>query len=264
MKRLAFLIPVLLLSAVGYAGFKAKTIKHKKPEQFQARATAADITYAADLLIQEKEQKEIFYKDLISSNIIAVRLAVYNGGKEEFNLSVETIRFFGPDGAEIPPLEPAVVAQAVVQGLVVAAEMKKKEAPVSVGASTRDPRYDPSDPRYDPSMDPTDPRYDPNDPRNRRSRDDPYGGVYGRPSVDVILNPGGMGGGQGGDVSQYEKQLIEKDFDDKAHHSDTILPSFTRDRFLYFSVKEKPATGDGYTLRLAPAKGRPQEVLLQF
>ena len=113
-------------------------------------------------------------------------------------------------------------------------------------------------------MDPTDPRYDPNDPRNRGSRNDPYGGTWGRPGVDVVLDPGAGGGGQSGDMSQYEKQLVEKDFDDKAHHSETVLPSFTRDRFLYFSVKDKPAAVKGYTLRLAPAKGRPREVVLGF
>ena len=265
MKRLALGISIAFLSTVCFAGFKAKTIKPKKPEQFQARAYLEDVTYAADLLVQEKEQKDFFYKDLISSNIVAVRLAVINRGTHEVELPVESLRLLDPDGAEVPAVGADVVAEAVLKGLVVSAETRKREAPVTVGTSTRDPRYDRTDPRYDPSMDPSDPRYDPNDPRNRDRRygNDPYGGPWGRPSVDVVLNPGGVGG-SGGDLSQYEKQLVEKDFGDKLHMSEPVLPGFTRDRFLYFSVKEKPAGIQGYTLRLPPAKGRPQEVVLRF
>ncbi|NWG13385.1 MAG: hypothetical protein HXY20_07625 [Acidobacteria bacterium] len=264
MRRLAILLCMVFLSTVCLAGFKAKTIKPKKPDQFQARVTAADVTYAADFLAREKDQKDFFYKDLISSNIVAVRLAVINRGAQEVDLQVDTIRLLAPDGAEVPAVGADIVAQAVLKGLVVSAETRRREPPVSVGTSTRDPRYDPTDPRYDPSMDPNDPRYDPNDPRNRDRRygNDPYGGPWGRPSVDVVLNPGG--GGSGGDLSRYESQLVEKDFGDKLHMSEPVLPGFTRDRFLYFSVKEKPAATQGYTLRLPPAKGRPQEVILRF
>ncbi len=265
MKGSALVVCIVFLSTVCFAGFKAKTIKPKKPEQFQARASLGDVTYAADLLVQEKEQKDFFYKDLISSNIVAVRLAIINGGTQEVDVSVESLRLFNPDGAEVPGVGADVVAEAVLQGLVVSAETRKSEAPVTVGTSTRNPRYDPTDPRYDPSLDPSDPRYDPNDPRNRDRRygNDPYGGPWGRPSVDVVLNPGG-GAGSGGDLSQYERQLVEKDFGDKLHMSEPVLPGFTRDRFLYFSIGQRPAGIQGYTLRLPPAKGRPQEVVLHF
>jgi hypothetical protein len=264
MRRFALFLMLVLASGTCLAGFKAKTIKAKKPEKFQAAATQAEVTYAADLLAGEKEQKDFFYRDLISSNIVAVRLAVFNAGKSEVALPVEAIRLIGPDGQEAPAVGADTVAQAVLQGLVVAAEARRKEGPVSVAPSTSDPRYDPSDPRYDPSMDPNDPRYDPTDPRNRRAGNDPYGGTWGRPGVDVVLNPGGGQGGEASDLSRYEKALVEKDFDDKLHASEPVLPSFSRDRFLYFSVKERPISTKGFVLQLPAGKGRPEEILLRF
>jgi hypothetical protein len=249
------------ISTFCLAGFKAKNVKPKKPEQFQARTTLAEVTYAADLLIQEKELKEFFYKDLTLFDMFAVRLSVFNRGNSEVAMPVEDFHLFAPDGTEVPAVGPDVVAQRVLEVLAVASETKKKNPPVEVGPAPRtyDPRQDPRDPRYDPTLDPNDPRYNPNDPRS-----DPRNDPYNRPSVGVVLNPGGGTTDTVGDVSQYEKVLVEKDFSDKAHHSDPVLPSFTRDKFLYYAVKEIPASVRGYTLRLSPGNGRPEEVVLRF
>jgi hypothetical protein len=108
---------------------------------------------------------------------------------------------------------------------------------------------------------PNDPRYDPSDPRSRPTGRDRYPGGWGQPGVDVILRPGGAGTG---DLSQYEKQLVEKDFSDKAHTNEPVLSSMTRDRFLYFSLKDRPANPKGFTLRLPRSKGIPEEVVLKF
>jgi len=265
MRRLALMAAMFCIPAFCFAGFKAKNVKPKKPEQFQARVALAEVTYAADLLIQEKEQKEFFYKDLTLFDMFAVRLAVFNKGSNEVAMPVEDFRLFAPDGTEIPAVGPDVVAQRVLEVLAVASDIQKKNSPVTVGpsTSTNDPRRDPRDPRYDPTLDPNDPRYNPNDPRND-PRNDPYGGPWNRPNVGVVLNPGGGTTDTIGDASQYEKALVEKDFSDKAHHSDPVLPSFTRDKFLYYSVKETPRSTRGYTLRLPPGTGRPEEVVLRF
>jgi hypothetical protein len=229
------------------------------------------VTFAADLLLEGKEQKDFFYKELTSSNVIAVRLAVFNNGRNEVILPVEEIQLLGPSGKPLPPVAADTVAQAVLQGMDVSAEARKKDSPVQVGPSVRstNPRADRTDPRYDPSLDPTDPSYDPMDPRTRRTGDprynDPrYGGYgYPRPGVDVIVNPR-VGGGGGGDISQFEKQLIEKDFSDKAHSPDPIDGMMVRDRFLYFSMSDRPLTNKGFVLHLPKGKGIPEEVLLRF
>ncbi len=78
------------------------------------------------------------------------------------------------------------------------------------------------------------------------------------------MNPRAGGGGGGGDMSQFEKQLVEKDFDDKAHSTDPIDGSMIRDRFLYFSMKDRPVSTKGFTLRLPKSKGIPEEVILRF
>jgi hypothetical protein len=261
MKRLALMAAMVCMSAFCFAGFKAKNVKPKKPEQFQTRVTLADVTYAADLLIQEKEQKEFFYKDLTLFDMVAVRLAVFNKSNSEVAMPVEDFHLFAPDGTEIPAVGPDVVAQRVLEVLAVASEIKKRNPPIEVGPGTRtnDPRRDPRDPRYEPTLDPNDPRYNPNDPAN-----DPRNDPYNRPSVGVVLNPGGGTTDTIGDVSQYEKVLVEKDFSDKAHHSEPVLPSFTRDKFLYYSVKENLSSTRGYTLRLPPGNGRLEEVVLRF
>jgi hypothetical protein len=268
MKRVALLLGILCTATSVFAGFKVKNIKPKKPEQFSARATSAGITFAADLLVEDKEQKKFFHKELIPSNIIAVRLAVFNDSKDEVVLPLEDLVLSGPDGKEIPMVDADTVSQAILQGLVVSTEVREGASPVTVAPSMRsgDPRMDPSDPRYDPRMDPGDPSYDPrmdpgdpNDPRNRRSGNR---GPYMRPGVDVILNPGGGSGG--GDLTQFEKQLVEKDFRDKEHPAEPLISSMKRDRFIYFSISDKPGSSKGFILRLPPSKGIPQEIVLKF
>jgi hypothetical protein len=268
MKRLGAFFLVFCLAGLAMAGFKVKLVKPKKPEQFMARTSAAGATYAADLLVDGGTQKDFFYKELIPSNIIAVRLAVFNGGDNQVELPLDSLQLIGPDGKECPLVAPEVVSKAVLDGLVVTSAEKKNESPVKVLPNTRigDPRTDRTDPRYDPRLDPTDPSYDPSDPRVRNDpnirRNGSYGGPWIRPGVDVILNPGGRSGG--GDLSRFEKSLVEKDFSDKAHSAEPVLPSMNRDRFLYFSIKAKPETTKGYTLRLPPAKGFPHEIVLKF
>jgi len=263
MRKSLFLLALFGIAVSLFAGFKVKLVKSKKPEQFQTRVAANGVTFAADLLLAGKDQKEYFHKELTPSNVIAVRLAIFNGGSEEVTLPLAELELIGPDGKQAPVMDPDTVAQAVLQGLVVTTQAKEKDAPVKVTPNTRvgDPRMDKSDPRYDPRLDPTDPSYDPNDPRNRGyGRNVPWI----RPGVDVVLNPGGGRGGGTGDLSRFEKGLVEKDFRDKAHDADPILPSMTRDRFLYFSISDSPANAKGFTLRLPKSKGISQEIILKF
>jgi hypothetical protein len=273
MKRFEVLVCILCFAvSASFAGFKAKNVRAKKPEQYQTRVTASEVTFAADLLLEGKEQRDFFYKELTPSNVIAVRLAVFNNGKGEVVLPVEEIQLLGPSGKPLPLIAPETVAQAVLQGLDVTAEARSKESPVRVAPNVRtvDPRTDRTDPRYDPRLDPNDPTYDPTDPRIRRSGDprynDPrYGGYgYPQPGVDVIVNPRGGGGGSGGDISQFERQLVEKDFSDKAHSADPIDGMMVRDRFLYFSMSDRPLTDKGFVLRLPKGKGISEEVVLKF
>lgn len=290
MRKLSVVCEILFLTVTAFAGFKTKLIKPKKPEQFQARITTGGVTFAADLVLEASGQKDYFYKALSPSNIVAVRLAVFNGSNQPVTLPLDTLQFMAPDGSELQLVPPETVAQAVLQGKVVS-ERPKSAGPVQTPQTepryprANDPRRDPMDPRYDPRMDPNDPRYnptidpsdprydprmDPNDPRN--SRYPPTGGTYpggtqpypGRtqPYPGVVLNPGG--GGTTGDLSQYEKELAAKDFSDKAHTLEPVLPSLNRDRFLYFMVTNRPPALKGYTLRLPAGKGMPQEVVLKF
>ena len=46
MRRLVSLGVLVAMTGVASAGFKVKLIKPKKPEQFQARASAQNVTYA--------------------------------------------------------------------------------------------------------------------------------------------------------------------------------------------------------------------------
>lgn len=257
MKNTAVLLLCIFLPiAAAAGGFKVKLIKPKKPEKFQCHLAAAGVTFAADLLLEGKEQEKYFCRQLTPSDIIAVRLAVFNRGTEKVELPLEGLQLLSPDGAEIPPVDPYVVAEAVTKGMVVASADRRKNPPVAVSPGVHDPR-DRSDPTYDPRLDPTDPNYDPNDPRNRRIR-----GPYMRPGVDVVLNPGG-GVGKA-NLSENEKLLIEKDFRDKAHDPEAVLPSMTRDRFLYFSLKDRPKNGKGFELILPPGRGIPQKIVLRF
>ena len=279
MKRVLSLLLTFCMVCSVFAGFKVKLVKPKKPEQFQTRLTVGDVTFAADLVIEEKEQDSYFYKELTPAHVLAVRLAVINQGRGEVVLPLEQLQLLDPSGKEMEPVPPDAVAQAVLKGLVVSAKVQDKK-PVQVSPNTRDPRLDPTDPRYDPRSDPRDPRYDPrmdpssprydprydprtnpNDPRLQRNPNGTYG-PWGRPGVDVVLNPGGGGGG--GDLSQFEKSLVEKDFNDKAHSLEPVDPSSGRDKFLFFSFTDKPAGPKGFTLKLPKSKGMTQDVLLKF
>ncbi len=280
MKRAAVLFTMLSIVLSAFAGFKAKKVRPKKSDQYQARTTIEGVTYAADLLLDGKSQKDFFYKELTSSDVVAVRLAVFNEGKREIILPIEGISLIAPSGKGIPLVGPEIVAQAVLQGSAVATQAENKQSPVRLGPNIRttDPRTDPSDPRYDPRYDPNDPSYDPNDPRIRTTGDprmndprydprynDPRYGRYPQPGVNVILNPNmGGGGGGGGDVSDFERQLIEKDFSDKCHSVDPIDSMMIRDRFLYFPMADRPATDKGFALRIPSGKGIPQEIILKF
>ena len=188
MKRAFAFYLCLSVASFAFAGFRVKLVKPKKPEKFQAQQTVGNVTYAADLLIDGKDQKEFFYKDLTSAHVIAVRMAVFNQGGKALVLPLEQLQLIDPSGNPVAPVAPEAVAQALLQGLVVTAQMKEK-SPVQVSPTMRDPRYDPTDPRYDPRADPrndprydprndpTSPRYDPNDPRNsRRNPNGTYGG----------------------------------------------------------------------------------------
>jgi hypothetical protein len=267
MKRaLAFLVGFCLVSSA-FAGFKVKLVKPKKPEQFQSFLTVGEVTYAADLVIDGKVQKDYFYKELTPSHVIAVRLAVFNRGGTKVVLPLERLQLTDASGNEIALVAPEAVAKALLQGSVVTAKIED-EKPVQISPGQRDPRLDPTDPRYDPRGDPNDPRYDPRydptdptNPRNGRYPDGRYDPWY-RPGIDVVLNPGGGKGA--GDLSQFEKALVEKDFADKAHSLDPIDAASTRDKFLYFSIPERPADVKGFMLKLPQAKSPGKDIIIKF
>ncbi len=273
MRRVFLLSMLLCISAAGYAAFKPKNVRPKKPEQYQTRVAAGGVTYAADLLLEGKSQKDFFYKELTPSGIIAVRLAVFNNSRGGLVLPLDKMQLTGPDGSNLPLVAPDTVAQAVLSGMVVTPDIRQKDGPVKVAPTMRtgDPRTDRTDPNYDPRLDPNDPSYDPMDPRNRTMNDPRYNDPryndprygYPRPGVDVVLNPAG-GRGSGGDLSQYERQLAEKDFSDKAHSTDPIDGTMVRDRFLYFSIKDIPPAGGGFTLKIPAGKGIPEDIILRF
>jgi hypothetical protein len=273
-KALAALICALWIVSA-FAGFRVKLIKPKKPEQFQTSITVDGVTYAADLVISEKDQREFFYKELAPARVMAVRLAVFNRAGQELFLPLDRLQFLDASGHEIVPVAPVAVAQAVLQGKVITTEKRNQPA---VGIDPRldprldpnDPRNDPNDPRYgryppvvDPRVDPraNDPRYDPNDPRYGRYPNGTYG-PYIRSGVDIVLSPGTGEGG--GDLSQHEKALVEKDFSDKSHSLEPISPMSGRDKFLFFTLTDKLADTKGFTLRLPPGKGMLKEVVLKF
>jgi len=268
MKKVLVIVGCLLWIGSAFGGFRVKLIKPKSAEKFQTRATVESVTYAADILISEKEQNTYFYKALAPSHIVAVRLAVFNQGMHELVLPLERVQLLDPSGREVVPVAPEAVAEAVLKGLVVTAEPRDRG---TVGVAPRlDPRLDPNDPRNDPNdpryrryppVDPNDPRYDPNDPRNSRNPNRPYG-PYIRSGIDIVMIPGS--GGDSGDLSRHEKALVEKDFVDKTHSLDPVPASSGRDKFLFFAVPDNPATGKGFTLRMPSGKGMSQEIVLKF
>ena len=267
MKKTVLILMSLCFAVASFGGFKAKRIKAKKPDQFQARITVSGVTYAADILLEGEEQKKYFYRELTPSDLIAVRLAVFNDSKEEVVLPVDSLRLLSPEGAEYPYVRPETAAQSVL-GEEEAAEVEEASRIPQVGIGTGgpvDPRTDPNDPGYDPRTDPADPRYDPRlDPQGpgtvgRYPGTFPSGGALGRPGV--ILNPGGSGGF---DQKKNERKLAAVDFRDKAHTSDPIVGSLLRDRFLYFSMPDRPSSREGIVLVLPPSRGILQKVVLKF
>jgi hypothetical protein len=261
MKKAALVIIILCCAVTAFGIFKAKRIKDKKPGQFQCMTTVSGVTYAADLLLEGKDQKKYFYDALTPYNIIAVRLAVFNDGKEEVILPLNNLRLISAEGFEFIRVDPEAVAQAVMGENPINILEEPGRTRVGIGGGSLPP-YDPNDPRYDPN----DPRYDPNDPRNRgRYPPDNYPGSYpsGGPlgGPGIVLNPGGGGSI---DSMESESKLVAVDFRNKAHTSDPIICTLCRDRFLYFSIPEKPATKEGIVLILPVSKGIPREVVLKF
>jgi hypothetical protein len=266
MTRLLTIACLLALVPSVDAGYKVKLIKSKKAEQFQTRFSAAGVTWAADLLFDGGAQKDFFYKELTPSNVIAVRLAVFNNGSGELVLPVEGIQLTGPDGQALDPVAPEAVAAAVLQDKAIAprGSPDRENPPVAVVPTMTDPRTDPTDPRYDPRLDPNSPRYDPTDPRADPQGRSTYPPGMGRPGVGIVLDPRGGGSGGGGDLSRFERSLVEKDFSDKAHSTDPIDASMVRDRFLFFSVTAKPEGNRGYILKIPKGKGILEDVALKF
>jgi hypothetical protein len=251
MKRLIAWLGMLLIALSAAGGFKAKTVRPKKPEKFQARAVSSGITFAADLLLDGRNQAEFFFKELSPSNVIAVRLAIFNGSNGEIVMPLDDIQLIDPDGKEIVPVEPEIVAHAVLQGFPVSSTTEQPPVQVTSTAGGRVSRTNPSNPDYDPRLDPTNPGYDPTDPRNTG-----YG--RSRPDVMVIMNP------TGGKYGEISGRLIEKDFMDKAYSADPIPPSLMRDRFIYYGFKNRPAGTKGFELRLMKGKGISEPVILKF
>jgi len=256
MKRLIFFITIFCVAATVVAGFKAKVIKSKKPQQFHTHIVVSRITFAADLLLDGKDQKDFFYKELTPCNVIALRLAIFNDSPGEVVMPVNGIQLTGPDGKEILLIDPETVAQAVLQGFIVSSDTDQPPVQVTRTKRVGDPRIDKTDPNYDPRLDPTNPSYDPADPRNRGYDRGTYG--THRPNVGVVLNP------SAGKYNAISGQLIAKDFADKAHSEDPILPSMMRDRFLYFRMAERPTSINGFELHLPRGRGMDQAVSLKF
>jgi hypothetical protein len=260
MKRLVIILAAICMATVSLAGFKAKNIKPKKPDKFQISATLSGVTFAADLVLSSKEQQEYFQKALTPGRIIAVRLAIFNNSRNEVLMPIEGIHLISPDGKELPLLAPEEVAKAVLRNP--APDSKSDEPPpvkVATGPKVVGSRTDKTNPNYDPRLDPTDPRYDPSDPRNT-GRTGTYGSPRIVPGIDVILNPSV----DDGNKEEISAVLIEKDFVDKAYAADPVLPSMTRDRFLYFSIGNLPKGINGFELRLTQGRGVSQDVILIF
>ncbi len=247
MKRLIAWLAMFLIAVNAAGGFKAKTVRPKKAEKFQVHAVSSGITFAADLLLNGKDQTDFFFKELNPYNLIALRLAVFNGSGNEIIIPLDCIQLVGPDGKEILPVEPRMVARALLQGLPVSSATE--QPPVQVTSPGPVPR-DPSAPGYDPRLDPANPNYDPTDPRNT--------GHGRRPDVLVIMNP------TGGQYGELSAQLIERDFVVKAYAADPIPSSMMRDKFIYYGLKNPPSRPRGFELRLLRGRGISEPVILKF
>ncbi len=248
MKNAVLLSIIMCCSITAFGGFKAKHIKAKKPGQFHCRVTVSGVTYAADLLLEGKDQEKYFHGDLTPSNFVAVRLAVFNDGKEEIVLPLNDLRLISAEGREFTRIDPEEFVQTVL-GNAPTDTYENPEGPVvgTVGVSL--PPYDPSDPRNRRQYPPYD--YPPGT--------HPSSGPLGGPGI--VLNPGA---GDGNDNIENERRLAAVDFRNKAHTPDPIPCTLIRDRFLYFSAPEKPDTKEGVVLFLPAGPGIPEEVTLKF
>ncbi len=270
MRKIIFFIGILCFAGIAAAAFKAKIVKPKKPERFQSHVAASGISFAADLLLEGREQKDFFCKELTPHDVIAVRLAIFNDSKNEVVLPLEEIRLTDPNGREVPWVGAEVVAKAVTEGIKTNSKVDQPKVAVSDKPYRRipqanrtdptyDPRRDPMDPNYDPRLDPSNPNYDPNcypnspcDRVSRQSRRLPTPGVH----VDV--NP------YGSEYGTISEKLIQKDFNNKAHSTDPIPPSTVRDKFLFFALTDRPAGVEGFELHLPQGNGIPQPITLKF
>lgn len=244
MKKAALVLMILCCACTAFGEFKEKQIKAKKPGKFQVHITVSGVTYAADLVVDEKDQKKYFYDALTPSNIIAVRLAVFNQGKEEVVLPLDDLRLLSPEGVAFVRIDPESVGQAVLG----------EESPINVEEETGGTLIGvnsgaPNDPRYPGSYPPG--SYPPRTyPPSRRT---------GQP--DVVLSPGGLGKDA---KIRNERKMAAVDFHNKAHTSDPIVRTLSRDRFLYFSIPEDTVIPKETMLFLPVGKGIPQEVVLKF
>jgi hypothetical protein len=238
MRKAALFLIMLCCALTAFGEFKARQIKAKKPGQFQCRATVSGVTYAADLLLEGKDQEKYFHEALRPFNLIAVRLAVFNDGKEEVVLPLNDLRLLSAEGIEFTRLDPEAVAQVVLGENSINGPGKAGDSGVGIGRVSV-------------------PNYDPSNPRNRGIHL-PRGPLEG---PDVVLNPGGGGGI---DKIENERKLAAVDFRNKAHTSDPIICTLSRDRFLYFSIPEESAIKEGIVLILPVGKGIPKEVILKF
>ena len=165
-------------------------------------------------------------------------MAVFNDGKEEVVLPLNDLRLLNAEGVEFTRVDPETVAQTVLGENSVIGYGKPGGSGGGVGGVSIPP-------------------YDPNDPRNRGIHL-PRGPLEG---PDVVFNPGGGGGV---DKIENERKLAAVDFRNKAHTSDPIIRTLSRDRFLYFSIPDGPAIKKGLVLILPVSKGIPKEVILKF
>jgi len=243
-KKAALVLLVLCCACTAFGGFNEKRIKEKKPGKFQAHVTVSGVTYAADLVADGKDQKKYFYDALTPSNIIAVRLAVFNQGKEEVVLPLDDLRLLSTDGVEFVRVDPESVAQAVL-GEDNPVYVEEGDEGTQIGVYSGGPY----DPRYPDSYPPG--SYPPGTY--------PPSGRTGQP--DIVLSPGGLGKDA---KIRNERKMAAVDFHNKAHTSDPIVRTLSRDRFLYFSIPDSTVVPKETMLILPVSKGIPQEVVLRF
>jgi hypothetical protein len=258
MKKTICFIAILCLTVTADAGFKPKLIKSKKPEQFQARAVVSGVGFAADLLLEGKEQKKFFCEELSPHDVIAVRLAVFNNSAGAVVLPLEDIRLTDPEGREVPRIGAAAVAEAVNGGIEKNTDVDQPTIQTASNPARRSGPVNTSDPTYDPSRNPADPNYDPTCEPNSPCGQLRKLSQMPAPGAHVEINP------YGSEYGTISERLIQKDFIDKSHSADPIPAAGVRDKFLFFALPGRPAGIKGYELHLPPGKDIPQPVILKF